>query len=349
MFAAVTGSTRVLARRRPARARIIGLAAVLAGALATLAVVAAPAAAQSVAELTAKTDDARYRAEALAGEIEAQTSTLAARREQAAAAAAREAELSATLAAGEQRAAALAAAVGGSREQLRHTRHRLHRATARLADRIVTIYKTGSPDTVEVLLTADGYDDLAARVEYLDRIQAADEALIDRARALRAKVAEQLAALRTAREQQIAHNAEVADAREEIAAVRARAEARAAALDDALAARAASLEALRAQIHSWERQVQEAQQVSAAEAQRQVSDWIGGWAIPKQIVLCESGGNFDALNPNSGAGGAYQILPSTWKLYGGKGLPHRASPQRQGEIAAQIWADSGVSAWECAG
>ena len=44
--------------------------------------------------------------------------------------------------------------------------------------------------------------------------------------------------------------------------------------------------------------------------------------------MCESGGNFGAVNPSSGAGGAYQILPSTWRLYGGSGSPQSASPQR---------------------
>lgn len=321
---------------------------VLACALAALAA-AAPATAQSVAELTSKTDDARYRAEALAGQIEAQTATLAAKREQAVVAAAREAELTATLAAGQERAAALGSAVDGSRERLRRTRRKLDRASDELADRMVTLYKAGGPETIEILLTADGYDDLAGRVEYLERIQAADEALIDRTQELRAEVAEQLDALATAREEQLAHNAEVAAAREQITAVRARAESQAAALNAAVSARAATLEGLRAQIDRLERQVQHAQQVSAAEAHQQVSDWLGDWAIPEQIVLCESGGNFDALNPSSGAGGAYQILPSTWKLYGGKGLPHQASPQEQSRIAAQIWADSGPAAWECAG
>ena len=39
--------------------------------------------------------------------------------------------------------------------------------------------------------------------------------------------------------------------------------------------------------------------------------------------MCESGGNFGAVNPSSGAGGAYQILPSTWSLYGGRGAPQK--------------------------
>ena len=52
---------------------------------------------------------------------------------------------------------------------------------------------------------------------------------------------------------------------------------------------------------------------------------------------------------SSGAGGAYQILPSTWALYGGKGNPEDGSKAEQDRIASQIWADSGSGAWVCAG
>ena len=64
--------------------------------------------------------------------------------------------------------------------------------------------------------------------------------------------------------------------------------------------------------------------------------------------MCESGGNYGAVNPSSGAGGAYQILPSTWELYGGQGEPQNAPKAEQDRIAAEIWADSGPGAWVCA-
>ena len=49
--------------------------------------------------------------------------------------------------------------------------------------------------------------------------------------------------------------------------------------------------------------------------------------------MCESGGNYGAVNPSSGAGGAYQILPSTWELYGGQGEPQDAPKAEQDSIA----------------
>jgi peptidoglycan hydrolase-like protein with peptidoglycan-binding domain len=73
----------------------------------------------------------------------------------------------------------------------------------------------------------------------------------------------------------------------------------------------------------------------------------GGYAIPSGIVQCESGGNYSAVNPSTGAGGAYQILPSTWQAYGGQGLPQDASPSEQGRIASEIYANQGASAWSC--
>jgi peptidoglycan hydrolase-like protein with peptidoglycan-binding domain len=72
-----------------------------------------------------------------------------------------------------------------------------------------------------------------------------------------------------------------------------------------------------------------------------------GYTIPSGIVQCESGGNYGAVNPSTGAGGAYQILPSTWQAYGGQGLPQDASPAEQGQIASEIYANQGASAWTC--
>lgn len=73
----------------------------------------------------------------------------------------------------------------------------------------------------------------------------------------------------------------------------------------------------------------------------------GGYSIPASIVMCESGGNYRAVNPSTGAGGAYQILPSTWAAYGGTGLPQNAPPAEQNAIAAKIWATGGRSQWSC--
>jgi hypothetical protein len=77
------------------------------------------------------------------------------------------------------------------------------------------------------------------------------------------------------------------------------------------------------------------------------ADRSHGYSIPASIVMCESGGNYSAVNPSSGAGGAYQIMPSTWTAYGGSGLPQDAPPAEQDAIAAKIYATAGPGAWSC--
>jgi hypothetical protein len=59
----------------------------------------------------------------------------------------------------------------------------------------------------------------------------------------------------------------------------------------------------------------------------------------------ESGGNPSAVNPTSGAGGYYQIMPSTWAAYGGTGAPQNAPMSEQTAIAQKIYDSVGPSAW----
>lgn len=73
----------------------------------------------------------------------------------------------------------------------------------------------------------------------------------------------------------------------------------------------------------------------------------GSYAIPSYIVECESGGDYTAVNPDSGAGGAYQFLPSTWTSLGYSGAPQDAPPAVQDEAAARYYAMAGSSPWVC--
>lgn len=69
----------------------------------------------------------------------------------------------------------------------------------------------------------------------------------------------------------------------------------------------------------------------------------GGYAIPEYIVQCESGGDYNAVNPTSGAYGAYQVLPSTASAYG----CDLSTPAGQDACAAEIYAAEGASPWSC--
>jgi septal ring factor EnvC (AmiA/AmiB activator) len=330
--------------------------ALLAGAACAVvaAVAAVPAAGQNISDLESRIASAKDQAGGLAADIDAKSAELAAAQAQAQAAAQREAELSATLARGQERAAQLDAEVAATEAALAEARDRLRRALDALSERLVAMYKSDDPDSTTLILEADGFDDLATRTEYLKAIEEADSELAARVRALRAEVAIRLEAVEAAKAQQDAFNAQVAAARDQIAAARAAAEQAAAQLAAARAAQQEALAGLQGQVDGWTSEVQKlraAQQQAASEAaaQDEVADWVGDWAIPESIVMCESGGNFDAVNPSSGAGGAYQIMPSTWDLYGGSGNPEDASPDEQHDIASQIWEDSGSGAWVCAG
>jgi peptidoglycan hydrolase CwlO-like protein len=323
--------------------------AALACALVAGAFTGTGAGAQTVSELNSKISSAHAQADQLGAQISDQATQLASAQAQASAAAAREAQLTGLLASGEQRAATLQGEVDRARAGLARARTQLRRALGALSHRLVSIYMAGSADPTQMLLSSRGFDDLANRADLLGRIQRADNALAKRVRALKHAVAARLDSVSAAHARAVAYNEQVAAARTQIAGVRAHAEATAAALDAARQQAQASLASLQSQVSDWQQQVEDAQQVSAEQAQSTVSSWVGKWAIPEAIVMCESGGNFHAVNPSSGAGGAYQIMPSTWRLYGQTGLPQNAPPALQSRVAAMIWHDSGGAAWVCSG
>ncbi len=331
----------------PARARKT-IAALLATGLLAAGAAQAPAA-PSIDELNSQISGAKDQAQALGAQIESTTAELAAVQEQAMVAAQREAQLSAVLEQGRERERRLETEVARTQDELAAARQQLSRGLNALSSRLVSIYREGMPDATTLLLESDGFDDLQTRAEYLRRIEQADASLVSRVRSLRDQVSKQLAAVEEAQQRAEEFNAQIEAARDQIAAVRADAEAQAQQLAALRAQRQAAVESLQSQVGRWTDQVQRLERISAEQAQSEVMEWFGDWAIPESIVMCESGGNFEAVNPSSGAGGAYQILPSTWELYGGEGNPEDASPAEQSEIAAQIWADSGAAAWECAG
>jgi peptidoglycan hydrolase CwlO-like protein len=322
---------------------------VLACALLLFASLSAGAAgAASIGSLQQKVSSAREEADSLVGQLQAAQGEIAAAEGEAAAAGARERKLVRLLATGEEKAAQLAAEVKRTQRQLVVQKKRLHRARNVLAARLVAIYESGSPSTASVILASGDIDELALRTEYLERIQRSDEDLAQRVAQVRRSISRALARVRALKAKADAYDARLAAAHEEIASVRANAEAAAAHLQEVAAAHSASLATLKSKIGAWVSDIQAAEAASREEAEGTVERWLGGpYSIPTYIVMCESGGNYGAVNPSSGAGGAYQILPSTWDLYEGQGAPQEAPKSEQDRIAAEIWSDSGSSAWVC--
>jgi hypothetical protein len=105
---------------------------------------------------------------------------------------------------------------------------------------------------------------------------------------------------------------------------------------------------------AWENAVAKAMAEKAAAQARASAAASGtpGGNMPTSVAgmfACirnaESGGNYSAVNSSSGAGGAYQFMPSTWASLGGAGLPENAPPAEQDAMALKLYQRDGWSPW----
>jgi resuscitation-promoting factor RpfB len=63
-----------------------------------------------------------------------------------------------------------------------------------------------------------------------------------------------------------------------------------------------------------------------------------------RLAECESGGNW-SINTGNGFYGGLQFTLSTWRAYGGTGMPHEASREEQIAVAKRVQAAQGWGAW----
>lgn len=63
-----------------------------------------------------------------------------------------------------------------------------------------------------------------------------------------------------------------------------------------------------------------------------------------KIAKCESTGRW-SVNTGNGHYGGLQFNLRTWRAYGGKGYPHRASKAQQIKIANKVLKKQGWNAW----
>jgi septal ring factor EnvC (AmiA/AmiB activator) len=336
-----------MSRRPPHPLRLT--AVVLMTAVAACALGApAPSGAQDTGDLESRADRARSREGSLAADV-ARLGRIVARLEgDLAVVQRRRAEVQAELDADQARLDAVRARLREQRRRAVRLRARLHEARTVLAGRMVELYKTPRPDVVTVVMKARGFSDLLDQATYVGFVGRQDARIIHLVRAARRDAAGAIRTLgrQEARQQEVTEA--VAARRAALAGISASLAGRQAAAADARAARAAALSATRADRQALEKRIAAIEAARAREAR--VSGPGGPWAIPWPIVQCESGGQ--NVPPNhAGASGYYQILPSTWKLYGGSGpAAWKASKAEQDRVAAKIWAGgSGASQWVCAG
>jgi hypothetical protein len=308
---------------------------------------AALSAAQGGDDLESRAERARSREQSLAGDV-ARLGRLVRRLEgDLAVVANRKAEAQAELDADQVRLDRIRHELRAERRRAVRLRARLREARTVLAQRMLELYKTPQPDVVTVVMKAKGFADLLEQATYVKFVGRQDARVIGMVRAARRDAAG--AVLRLARgeaRQEVATEA-VAARRNALAGISAALARRQAAAARARATRAAALSATRSDRRRLEARIAAIEAARAREAR--ASGPGGPWAIPWPIVQCESGGQ--NLPPNhAGASGYYQIMPATWRLYGGSGpAAHRASKAEQDRVAEAIWAGgSGASQWVCA-
>jgi septal ring factor EnvC (AmiA/AmiB activator) len=277
--------------------------------------------------------------------------------------------------------------LSSERAHLAVLRARLAGARRLLAVQLRSGYESPRPTLVSVVLSAHGFDDLLDQLSFLGRAENEQQRLIAFTASAKHQadtVASRLAALRV-RDARIEHGS-VLEARA-LSGMNLLLDSRERALARARVAQTAALDASRAvsrRLSSRIASVQAAQRAAALRAARiraaraaavaqaaaaattvtptpttgpptttpptGASGATDGWAIPYSIVLCESGGQ--NLPPNSaGASGYYQIIPGTWRLFGGTGpAAWLASEAEQSAVATKIWnGGAGASNWVCAG
>jgi peptidoglycan hydrolase CwlO-like protein len=287
---------------------------------------------------------AKSNAGQLSDRVSAQTARIVSLTEQAHQAGAQAMVVAAQVEEAEARSRELATELAAAERKLDRLRAEYAVAVKQLEDRLVAIYESDTPDELTVLLNSNGYDDLATRSAYLDALHNADRRVAERVASLRDRVAAHVHQVADLKQQADEEAQRLSAARASLEASERAANQAAAAVTAARAKTEASLSNAKGQVAELERQLAEQQAASAG-----TPAYLGGpYSIPTYIVMCESGGNYHALNASSGAGGAYQILPSTWRAYGGAGAPQDAPKAEQDRIAAEIWRDSGPSAWACA-
>jgi len=294
-------------------------------------------------------DSAKTNAGQLSERITAETTRIASLTEQAHQAGAQAMVVAAQVEQTQARAQELATELRAAEAKLDRLRAEYAAAVRQLEDRLVAIYESDTPDEVTVLLNSNGFDDLATRSAYLDALHDADRRVAERVASLRDQVAAHVREVGELKEQADAEAQRLTAERASLEASEHAADQAAAAVTAARAQTEASLHDANGQVAELEHQLEEQQRQQQAASGSGTPAYLGGpYSIPTYIVMCESGGNYHAVNPSSGAGGAYQILPSTWRAYGGQGAPQDAPKAEQDRIAAEIWRDSGPSAWSCA-
>ncbi len=152
----------------------------------------------------------------------------------------------------------------------------LRRSLTDLREMLVSIYRSGSPDMLEVILSSRGFDDLVGRAEYLDRIQTQNEAVVSRVRDLRDQAQDTVHRLRAAKLQIKAVRDSIAAKERELARTRGAIESQQGALESVRGKRQAAVD----EINSHIDRLSEVEDGIQQKIQEQIAAASGGIALP---------------------------------------------------------------------
>jgi peptidoglycan hydrolase CwlO-like protein len=339
----------------------IRLVAACAAALGLLGVAAAvplsSSASPSLGQLNSQLGAEQARQQNLSSKIGGLTQLISSLNGQIALVESREAAVRVDLANDRAQLARISSLLQRERRVVAELQARLARARQLLSNQLVSSYESDKPNIVSVVLESSGFTDLLERIQFLHQAEQQQQGIIQITKLDKAQAdnAERRLAKLEATDMQITEAAVVRE--RALAGMNSLLQSKQSTLQQARAIQQSALQASRArgnqlqnQISQLEAQQAAAQQAAASAAAPAALGPSGGWAIPYAIVLCESGGQ--NLPPNSaGASGYYQIVPGTWRLFGGTGpAAYLASKAEQDAVAARIWNNgAGASNWVCAG
>jgi peptidoglycan hydrolase CwlO-like protein len=345
----------------------LGIAAFAAAAACTLLPVASSAD-PGLGDLNSRLSREQSRERSLSASVASLSRTISSLGGQIALVRGREAEVRAELRRDRAELARIRALLVREQRLVKVLKAQLARARVMLGRQLVSNYEGDKPDLVAVVLDANGFNDLLERIDFLRRAEGAQQSVIriTTADKAAADAAERRLSETEAADRRLAQGAAIRV--KALAGMNALLQSKQGALQRTRDAQQTALSATRAKGSRLQTEIARlrAQQAAAARASAAtpapastsspaaVSSGAApgpsaGWAIPHSVVLCESGGQ--NLPPNgAGASGYYQILPGTWKQYGGTGsAAYQAGKGEQDAVARRIWQGSGASAWVCAG
>ena len=327
---------------------VVCLAPLLSGAAAANL---APAIAEpSIGSLRSQAQNQRARERSLSSSVATLGQTISRLERQLATLREREAEVQADLNRDQAKLERVQSALRAQRTRLARLRARLAESRRILAQRLVELYKSPQPQLVTIVMDSQSFADLLEAAAFIKRVQRQDTRIVNRVKAARHDATAAVARLSRDEKRQGRLVAAVQARRNALVSMTSAASARHTTLVRTRTVRAAALTATRANRHRIEGRIAKLEAAARAAAAASSAGPGGPWAIPWPIVQCESGGQ--NLPPNSaGASGYYQILPETWRLYGGKGPAAWKAPKaEQDRVAAKIWdGGRGRNAWVCAG